>query len=110
VTLQKTLIMLLRQAKGVLEDTWETQCAVLTAQIGDYAKCVQYARVHSQDVEAYKAEAAKAIGDLLIQCSITCELLGVDYEQVYFNAYAAFRDRMKEIAQKRREKPSTSTP
>jgi len=98
---QKILVRLLRQTKGQLEDTWKTQCAVLTAQVGHFAKCVQYARVYPQDEKAHKTDAARAIGDLMIQCQITCELLGLDCRIVTSDALIAFRDRMKEISKMR---------
>ena len=99
---QKILVRLLRMAKGKLEDTWETQSAVLSAEVGHYAKCVQYARACPSEYNAHKADAARAIGDLIIQCQIVCEFLGLDFNFVTVQSFAAFRDKMKEVSERRK--------
>ena len=99
---QKTLLRLLRQAKGKVEDDWLTQAQVVAAQAGHYCQCAYYARAFPKDYNAHKADARRAVGDLIIQCQICCELLGLDFDEVTQDAFIAFRDKMKEVAKHRR--------
>ncbi len=68
-------------AEGEKESISE-QILVLIYEIGDLAKCVANMMWYPEDVVAYKAEAKKAIADTITQLRITCEYLGISYEEM----------------------------
>jgi len=85
-------------------EDWKNQLAVIEAQVGDYAKAVQWARVYPENENLYRAEAINAIGHIVVQCQLTCSLLGVNYNKVVDDAVAEFAVRMNEVAKERLRK------
>lgn len=100
---QKDLVRLLRETKGTREDTVESQALVLMAQVGHYATCIYYAKAFPADKAAHMADLRRAIGDLVIQTQICAELAGYDWDDLFFEAFLGFRDKMKEVYEHRRK-------
>jgi hypothetical protein len=67
-------------------------------QLGDLAHSAYYMESFPADMAAYKAEARKALGDLVTQIQMSCAILGLDFIEVLEEGFVSFRDRMKEVA------------
>ena len=68
-------------AKGEKESIPE-QFLVLIYEIGDLAKCIANMTWFPKDKLLYKAEAKKAMADIITQLRITCEYLGISFEEM----------------------------
>jgi len=80
---QKEMLQIVKSmySKGKQEDIAE-QFLVLIYEIGDLAKCIANMIWYPKDKPPYKAEAKKAITDIITQLRITCEYLGISYQEM----------------------------
>ena len=96
---QKDLRRLLRLAGA--DRKWVEQGEVLAAQAGELCKCCYHTKSYPQDEQAYIAIARRALGDMILQAQLCCELMGIDSDEVFDEAFIAFRDEMARIVKER---------
>ena len=85
-------------ARSVLKDeTVQEQVRVLVYEVGDLVKCAHKMERFPELASAYRAEAKKAIADLIIQLHLTCEYLGFDFEQLADLGLQAAKEAMPQI-------------
>lgn len=92
---QKELLKLLTQAG--CNHGWQHQGHVLSGQVGHYSRVVYKAAAYPHLEAAHKADLRRALGDTILQSQICCELLGFDANEVFLEAFIAFRDEMKSV-------------
>ncbi len=85
---------ILRIANGYGKD-WKDQGLVLSAQAGHYCKCAYHAAAMPIDEDCHKADATRALGDLIVQIQICCAMLNVNFDDVADEAFVAFADQMR---------------
>lgn len=96
---QKDLRRLLRLAGA--DRKWVEQGEVLATQVGELCKCCYHTKSYPQDEQGYIATARRALGDIFLQAQLTCELMGIDSDEVFMEAFLAFRDEMAQITKER---------
>ena len=72
------------------------QFLVLIYEIGDLAKCIANMIWYPEDMVAYKAEAKKAIADIITQLRITCEYLDISFEEMDDLGFLALKEKAEE--------------
>lgn len=82
-------------AEGEKESIPE-QILVLVYEIGDLAKCIANMVWYPEDADAYKAEAKRAIADTITQLRITCEYLGISFEEMDELGFLALKERAED--------------
>jgi len=82
-------------AEGKKESIPE-QFLVLVYEIGDLAKCIANMIWYPNDVAAYRAEAKRAIADTITQLRITCEYLGISFEEMDKLGLLALKERAED--------------
>jgi len=94
---QKEIVEIVKSmyAKGKEEDIAE-QFLVLIYEIGDLAKCIANMIWYPKDAVAYKAEAKKAIADAITQLRITCEYLGISFEEMDDLGFLALKEKAED--------------
>lgn len=86
------------------EEPLERQVLVIIYEVGDLARCIQRITIPSiSDAEkrAYRAEAMKAIADAITQLRLTCERLGLSFEEVDDFGFEALKEKMAELRKRR---------
>jgi len=77
------------------------QLLVVLYELGDLAKCIKNMKRYPGDKNLYLAEARKAIGDLITQVRLTCELLGFSFEELDEFGYRAFLEKFNDYRRER---------
>ena len=72
------------------------QFLVLIYEIGDLAKSIANMIWYPKDIVGYKAEAKKAIADIITQLRITCEYLGISFEEMDELGFLALKEKAKD--------------
>ena len=72
------------------------QFLVLIYEIGDLAKCIANMTWYPKEAAGYKAEAKKAIADTITQLRITCEYLGISFEEMDELGFSALKEKAEE--------------
>jgi hypothetical protein len=94
---EKDIIKIVKSmyAEGKKESIPE-QFLVLVYEIGDLAKCIANMIWYPNDVAAYRAEAKRAIADTITQLRITCEYLGISFEEMDKLGLLALKERAED--------------
>ena len=79
------------------KETIPEQILVLIYEIGDLAKCIANMIWYPKDTLLYKAEAKKAIADIITQLRITCKYLGISYEEMEKLGFLALKEKAEEF-------------
>ena len=77
-------------------ETISEQFLVLIYEIGDLAKCIASMTWYPKDTVGYKAEAKKAIADIITQLRITCAYLGISFEEMDDLGFLALKEKAEE--------------
>lgn len=96
--IQQYLIRLLRLAGA--DRGWMSQGEVLAAQVGKYCRCCYHTKSTPEDEKLYRAEASKDVGDLIVQCMLTCSQMGLDFDDVMNEGITSFQDQMKAVTKR----------
>jgi len=78
------------------EETIPEQFLVLLYEIGDLAKCIANMIWYPKDAPLYKAEAKRAIADAITQLRITCEYLGISFEEMDRLGFLALKEKAED--------------
>lgn len=97
VNFQREIRRLRRMAVGK-DETFREQVIVYISQLGHLGQSAYYMEAYPTEYAFYKAEARKALGDLVTQIQMSCALLGFDFEEIIMEGFVSFRDRMKDVA------------
>lgn len=94
---RKELIRIIKTmyAKGEEENISE-QFLVLIYEIGDLAKCIANMIWYPKDRPPYRAEAKKAIADIITQLRVTCEYLGISFEEMDELGFSALKEKAED--------------
>lgn len=94
---QKELIEIIKTmyAEGKKESISE-QFLVLIYEIGDLAKCIANMIWYPEDIPPYRAEAKKAIADIITQLRVTCEYLGISFEEMDRLGFSALKEKAQD--------------
>jgi len=95
----KELLQSLYKVKTLKKETLSEQILVIVYELGDLAKSASKMRWYSHDnvmYKAYRAEAKKALGDLITQIYLTCENLGLSFEEVREFGFLALQEKIVE--------------
>jgi len=82
-------------AKGK-EESISEQFLVLIYELGDLAKCIANMIWYPEDRPPYRAEAKKAIADIITQLRITCEYLDISFEEMDRLGFLALKEKAEE--------------
>jgi len=81
-------------------ETLENQMLVIVYELGDLAKCIQRMSVYPNNVLGYKAEAKKAVADLIAQIHLFCYRMGWNFYEVEALGLKALEEAIRERAEK----------
>jgi len=82
-------------ARGEKESIAE-QFLVLIYEMGDLAKSIANMIWYPEEIVGYRGEAKKAIADIITQLRITCEYLGISFEEMDELGFLALKEKAEE--------------
>jgi len=85
------------------QETLPEQILVLIYELGDLTKAVSRMIWYPKDnvmYKAYRAEAKRALGDMVTQIYLTCEYLELDFNEVKEFGYLALKEKVEEWKKK----------
>jgi len=101
---QKEIMNLIKSLyKNGNRETLSEQILVLVYEIGDLTKSITRMIWYPNDdvmYKAYRAEAKKAIGDIITQLYLTCEYLDLSYDEVKEFGFKALEEKVHEWKKK----------
>lgn len=76
-------------------ETLSDQIWVLLYELADLAKCCNRMILEPENKRLYRAEATKAVMDMITQLQLACEYLGVDFDKMRELGWEALKDKSK---------------
>ena len=73
---------------------------IMQWELGDLAKSCTYIAWHPDLAPAYRAEAKKALGDLLFQAEVVAQLLNTTSAQAFISGIMTVEDRVEDLEKK----------
>ena len=88
------------------EESISEQFLVLIYEIGDLAKCIANMIWYPKDRLPYRAEAKKAIADIITQLRVTCEYLDISFEEMDRLGFLALKEKAEDYKKRGLKKRS----